>query len=500
MFGSLLQEDPPNNKQAFSADGAAIGGSVFLSEDFSAKGEVRLPLARIGGDLDCSRGTFRNKGGLALLANRADIKGSIFLNDGFKAEGEVQLNGVHVGGDIGCVGGTFQNRHDGDLQSRTALLIDAGQIRGSVFLRTEGKQEFLAEGQVRLPGVRIGGDLDCHGGKFRNPRHDDLPESGWALFADRASVTGSVFLRDGFDSEGEVRIAGARIGGDLDCRQGKFSKLNAQSTTVGAQIVLATVCSDNDTETDLMNASAACLADDEGAWPSKGKLYLDGFVYGRISSGTINVPKRLKWLSRQAEFTAQPYRQLARVLREEGDEGGARLVLVEMEHQFRQTRGQVRGPGIVASGRELWRKLVGRVCAWVLTATIGYGYHPARAGWWLSALILAGWLSFGLGYSRGYMTPSDKNAYIYFKAKGWSPPYYQQFTPLVYSLENSVPVLRLGQDSAWMADPSLEAYKGSRWWWTMPTALRLLRRVQIVGGWILVTLFLSGVTGLIRKE
>ena len=43
-----------------------------------------------------------------------------------------------------------------------------------------------------------------------------------ALFCDRAKVTGDVFLNKGFEAEGEVRFAGAEIGGDLVCTGGCF--------------------------------------------------------------------------------------------------------------------------------------------------------------------------------------------------------------------------------------------------------------------------------------
>ena len=52
------------------------------------------------------------------------------------------------------------------------------------------------------------------------------------------------------------------------------------------------------------------------------------------------------------------------------------------------------------------------------------------------------------------MTPVDERAYIYFQQHHEPPPYQQQFTSIVYSLENSVPVLRLWQDSAWTPDRS----------------------------------------------
>ncbi|TAN53640.1 MAG: hypothetical protein EPN26_06780, partial [Rhodospirillales bacterium] len=57
-----------------------------------------------------------------------------------------------------------------------------------------------------------------------NLKHLDLAgcriEKG--IFADRLKVAGSVFLRNGFEAKGEVRLPGAEIGGSLDCHGAKF--------------------------------------------------------------------------------------------------------------------------------------------------------------------------------------------------------------------------------------------------------------------------------------
>jgi hypothetical protein len=65
----------------------------------------------------------------------------------------------------------------------SALSADGASITGGVFL-DEG---FAAEGEVGLPGTQIGGVLRCSGGSFRNP-------GGIALLAEGARVTGGVFL------------------------------------------------------------------------------------------------------------------------------------------------------------------------------------------------------------------------------------------------------------------------------------------------------------------
>jgi hypothetical protein len=443
-----------------TADRANVKGSVFLRDGFSADGEVRLLGAQIGSNLDCSAGTFKNPGGNALHADGADVKGGVFLRDGFSAEGEVRLLDAQIGGSLTCTGGTFRN------PCKTALHADRADVKGGVFLR-EG---FVAEGEVRLPGGRIGGDLDCSGGTFKNLGKD-------ALRADGANVKGNVFLRDAFSAEGTVRLPGAQIGANLECGRGVFSGVIAENVAIRGTLFWQGVEAKS---LDLINASAGSLVDDEESWPAKGNLLLDGFVYGQISGDSPRDAKtRLRWLQRQDPFRPKPYRQLAKVLREAGDDSGARKVLFEMERRRRQVED-----------RRWHARLWGRVLKW----TIGYGFYSWWALGWLLLLTALGWGLFRHGYFSGAMAPTDKDAYCYFRTQGHPPVYYQRFTAAIYSLENSLPFVNLGQKDHWTPDPNPRASP------RFSVFLRGFRWVQVLLGWLLATLFVAGVTGVVRKE
>lgn len=91
------------------------------------------------------------------------------------------------------------------------LTADRLKVMGNIFLN----DGFEAKGEVRLLSAEIGGNLECSGGKFT-----DL--NGDALTADGMILTGDVVLQDGFEAQGEVRLLGARIGGNLVCSGGKF--------------------------------------------------------------------------------------------------------------------------------------------------------------------------------------------------------------------------------------------------------------------------------------
>jgi hypothetical protein len=152
-------------------------------------------------------------------------------------------------------------------------------------------------------------------------------------------------------------LSGVRIGGTLNCIAGSFDLLILNSAVVKGMFVWTKVKNPNVAELDLRNASVGSLADDEKSWPAKGHLRLDGIQYERISGSPLkenfvqqsdDVPQkervvdspmdattRLRWLDRQAQFNPRPYRQLATVLREMGDDDGAKEVLFELEGRAR---------------------------------------------------------------------------------------------------------------------------------------------------------------------
>jgi len=471
--------------KSVSADRANVKGSVFLRDGFTAEGEVRLPGAQIGGVLACIGGTFKNATGSALNADGACVRGDVFLSGGFSAEGEVRLVGAQFGGSLACTGGTFKNAPG------EALSAGRANVTGSVFLR-EG---FSAEGEVRLVGAQIGGDLECPKGTFKNP-------GGIALSVGRANVRGAVFLIEGFSAEGEVRLLGAQIGGQLDCTGGRFTKLTAQSATVQGALFWSNVKDAKGAKLDLRKASVGAIADDEASWPERGKLFLDGFVYQHIAEGPTDAPTRLKWLDRQQPLTLQPYRQLAKVLRETGDARGAREVVYEMEHRRR---------------KEHDRNWLAWLRSWVLRLTIGYGLRPVRALVWLTGLTLVGFVLFGLGYFGGAVVPTDQDAYDFFQKTGYPPAHYPRFHASAYTLENSFPLVSLGQKDHWRPKPQGPAYEhvakprflkalqdftawGVHPFRPVPGFLGGFLCLQIIAGWVLATLFVAGLTGIVRAE
>ena len=251
---------------------------------------------------------------------------------------------------------------------------------------------------------------------------------------------------------------------------------------------------------DLTNASVGTVADDESSWPPKGKLILDGFVYQRITLGPTDARARLEWLDRQREFKPQPYRQLAKILREIGDDRGARRVLFEMEGRRRRAQNST------------WYQ---RCWDQVLRTTIGYGLMSWWALSWLFGLIFVGFLLFGCGYLGGAIVPTEKEAYDAFEYEGQAPPYYPRFNALAYSFEHTFPLVTLGVKDHWapksgpawvVPETECAPLKSARdlrlrghypFRFGAPQLLRYWLWFQTMVGWVLATLFVAGLTGVV---
>jgi len=478
--------------KALRADRICVQGSVFLRNAFVAEGEVRLLGAKIGGNLECNDGTFKNVGGRALSADRAGVQGSVFLRDGFSAEGEVRLPGGMIGGNLECNQGVFKNA------GGVALNADRISAQGNALL----SGGFVAEGEVSLAGAQIGNNLSCDGGVFKNG-------SGRALNADGINVKGFVFFRGGFRTEGEVNLLSAQIGDNLECDGGSFKnaagralnadRMNVQgnamfrsgfsaegevrmvNAVVKGTLVWTGVNNPGGVTLILRNGTAGAIQDDTASWPSAGRLDLDGFVYGHIATDLTDTKNRLRWLKLQQPFTPQPYRQLAKAMNDAGFDRGERRVLFEMEDRIWKEEGSVASV----------------LLRWPLRLVVGYGYYPMRALLGLAILVLLGWGVYWGARTAGMMVPKDPQAYAYFKQNGKAPAFYEPLGPLVYSLENSLPLVKLGQTDYWRPDPAPASLAG---WMNSPRFLFGFLRLQILLGWILATLFIAGVTGIVQKD
>jgi hypothetical protein len=428
--------------QRIHADGLTVEGTLVLSS-LICTGEVRLLGARIKGSLVCRGARLENPNGDALSAAGMTVEGGVFLDEGFHAIGEVRLLGARIRGQLSCRGARLENRN-GD-----ALSADGMTVEGDVFL----DEEFHATGAVRLLGARIGGQLGCRGARLEN-------RNGIALSAAGMTVEGDVFLDRGFHATGTVRLLGARIRGALVCTDARFEHPNGIALN-------------------LEHARLGVIEDDEGSWPQPGRLWIDGLEYEGFAGDRTptDVRRRLEWLRRQLpDFRPQPYDQLAQVFRRMGREADAVEVLIAKQED------------LIRHGKLSWW---GRLTRRILGITIGHGYRSGRALLWSLAFVIAGALIFGWANARGLMAPSSPEILTdpLYRAGGTIPPDYPRFEALFYSLDAFLPIVDLHQESFWLPDAGKP----------FGALVRIYLWIHIAAGWFLSTLFVSGVTGLVRR-
>jgi len=495
---------------SLDADVLRIKGDFYLRNGFKANGCVRFPGATIGGDLDCVGAKFNNlpatgRPALAQAANPSDDNVGVALNaDGVSVGGDMVLRGAEVHGVVRLEGATIQgnldcfwanlvNPFEGTREgSGTAMHADGVNIKGNAFLGggpSTRKETFHAQGEVRLIGGQIGNQLVCTGGIFENPQVAGSKETGDALTLDATTVKVRVLCDSGFRANGKVRLPGASVG-QLDCTKGKFTSLDLRFATIDRKLVLKEVLEANTATMDLRGLSVGTLEDSDGSWPqpASAKLLLDGFTYKRCAEGCGTAEGRIRWLGAMNRFTAQPYRQLAKALAEDGDSSGSRKVLYEMEHL---RRGQER-----MRLRPLWN--------WILRVTVGYGYHPGWAFRWLIVSFALGSMFYWAGYTAGYIVPTDDKVYTAVRGAHALPPHYERFHASIYSLENAFPLVKLGQADRWQADPSpdssLSYNMAAKTIAISPRFLRVFRWAQICLGWFIASMGAAAVSGIVRKD
>jgi hypothetical protein len=145
--------------------------------------------------------------------------------------GPLQLSAADIPGSLSC-GGVQLTSHDEDGD---ALIGDGMKVGAGVFL----DQGFIAAGAVRLPGADITGQLNCRGAQLTGYDRD-----GNALVGDGMKVGGDVFLDQGFIAAGAVRLPGADITGKLNCGGARLAgqggnALDASGMKVSGDVILA---------------------------------------------------------------------------------------------------------------------------------------------------------------------------------------------------------------------------------------------------------------------
>jgi hypothetical protein len=367
------------------------------------------------------------------------------------------------------------------------ITADFAQIKGDLALH------FGHYGALSIFRTVIGGDLDCSGADFTGSGVADT------ISAQESTIGGDASFVQNFTTDGTLYLRLARIGRSLSLNHARFvgnteNGLDAQRATVTGPFYWVDITLTPQTRLDLENAGVTSLFDNRASWPAPGNLNLDGFTYSEFGGDSpADSEARLEWLALQPPgYRPQPYAELATALKNSGRAEGETEVLIAQRIAARQF-GHLMFPSRV------WNLL--------LEGTIGYGYRPMRALWWIAGFVLVGALLFGWGYRVGVMTPTEHDAYETFSREGRPPPHYPHFNAFVYSLENFLPVVDLHLGNQWHPNvrERVVADENTGEWGTAGAvaAGKLLRWYlwfHILAGWVLTPLLFAGLSGLIRTE
>lgn len=359
-----------------------------LTRRFSATGRsdlgaIRLRGARIDGVLTIT-GSVANESGPALEASDVTIGQSVFLNvmdaEGGDTGGAVRLSGARIGGSLGLPHATVTN------EIGPAVTADGVTVGGDVSLNSLKATGRGYGGVIRLLGAHIGGQLRCSAATVAG-------DGGPALAADGLTVDQDVFLDDGFAATGDgslgvVRLAGARIDGQLVCSDASLtstagSAMSADGLTVGQDLYLlrTTATGSGDSAVlDMANTQVGRVLHYRPGPVTNttnpgGRINVDGLTYQGLPDG-LTASEWLRVIRRDTPaYAAQPYQYLAAALSAAGNDDEARHVHIA------QRQDQLDRKALTGTGLRAWVRFTGVI--------LGYGYRPSRALLYLSGVVIA---------------------------------------------------------------------------------------------------------------
>lgn len=499
---------PDGHTHALVADRLVVRGTMHLSEGFRAYGSVKMVGCRIRNSLVCSGGRFTCLDDAALSLDNARIGQALFLNNGYRAKGKTRLVGAHIGSDLDCSKGRF-------LLARGEYALSAARVH--------------VDGDVQMIGTHANEELRFRGARFRAkciaknvfvrfpPRPATRP-TAVCLNLEGAHVAADVEVTGG-SFDGILELSGAEIGSDVEVRGlrlagGAVNGVHARSATIAGRLVWRAVRPTGETEMVLDHASIGRISHAQDSWPEPRRLCLAGCTYAAIefpepAGGTVRTGQLPNGFTFQVEsrrtpadwvklassesYEPQPFEQLERVLLRSGHEDAAKEVGIA-KHEAR-----VRTAPLPPRDRFLAR---------LFGAALRHGYD-ARPLVYAAAVVLAlGAVVFGVGHERGLMAPTSPEVFLdsAYQEDGTLPPDYPAFNLFAYSVDTFLPpVIDFHQETHWLPNPRNGPGDGPELRTPVGTfsagaALRGYLWLHIGAGWLVTSLLLVNLTGLIRNR
>ncbi|MEJ5888441.1 hypothetical protein WDZ16_08200 [Pseudokineococcus marinus] len=396
------------NGTALQFASSAVGGNFDASEVL-LQGTLDTSLSAVGHSFVLADANISRDGERSLLSPRISVHGDVVL-ERLSARGTVDLLGAEIRGSLRAA--------DSKL---TATPLQRASL-GSVMDRANGGH--WRGSSIRMSNATVAGDFDARSSHLLG-----------LLEAADARVAGDLIF--------ELATLGGDAPAGLDARnlEARHLDLRFESEVVGDVI--------------LAGARLHRLTDASKSWPAAGKVDVQNMHY-ELLSGELDAGGRLRWLERvSSPYAPQPYRQLARTLRQSG--------------QFEQARGVDRAR---LRARHKQGPLHVRAWGWLQDLTVGYGFLPSRALMTLAVLYALGvtYFTFATDGCAALRTDSGLCPTVENASPTWNP--------FVYTLGALVPFLGLSVYNTWQPEG----------------ADSVVTALLIVGGLILTTTIVAAVS------
>ncbi|PZF84436.1 hypothetical protein [Jiangella anatolica] len=428
---------------------------VFRLTGLDVDGAVVVARSRVGGDLVVDGGRYRHPGRFAVDAAQAAVGGSLVVRDA-ELTGGLALRRAEVGFSV------LLTALRGEIGERDDGRVPVGEMVAASGLRVEGNLECR---DVELTGQLSLGEAVLAGRLLLRGRTTLTNPGRTAVFAPNLRVSGAVELGSRRSTGngpltivGEVRLDRVHIGelsceqlfisqGDTDgaapvateqvrplvslheaevARRVLMNDLNVAPTTPRggralidlSELQAGTVeLPAGEIAVDLRDSVVRTLVMDP---TDTSMVMLSGLTFD--DPGDADVETALAWLRRDPTgYQHQVYEQLANHYRRSGDDAAARTVLLA---RLRHRRDLL--------GTSSFGQLLMKGWGYLQDLTVGFGYRPGLAAIWF-----AGLLAFGTIWFWGkQLDPVEVNV-------------HPTFNPFGYTLDLLIPILSLGQDSAW---------------------------------------------------
>jgi len=496
--------------EALYAEGLIVNHDMVLRQA-RVRENVQLSMVSVGGNLDCGQCEIQNKSQaeIALRADSAKVSGSVYLHGNsafspliipFMGQGEVRLAGAVIEGELDCSHSKIIN------SGKRAFWADDIRVGASAFFN--GAKLI---GKNSLVGARIGGDLSFEGCQLC------LTENSAGVSTQRGGGASppAPFPVEG-DPHGDktkpvvLRLDAVEVRSDLFFRK-KFSAVGLISLVdakINHSLCLKDIKQPEKMALSLKYATVRTLVDDDQSWPESGYLWLDGLTYQTLDREVF--PRAHGTRARQLE--KHRLRQ--------------HLVWLRRQHQCLNYRSYDVLATVLKNGgeedlakhiqlskyrdRRKAKKLspLNRIWEYLQDWMIGYGFYPERAVWVALCFIVMGWAVFYWAYRSERLIPAGYSQIEVYENKSLDKdidkqaldPSYPRFHAFFYSLDTFTPILDLQQDRHW----HLQSGNREKCPESPPACLdemvRWYLRLHIISGWVVTSFLVVALTGLVRKQ